>query len=142
MNRNNLTIAEKNKLLGAEFLKQNACQKGVITTSSGLQYKIIKEGNGEIPTLKDKVIVHYVGKLIDGTEFDSSYKRGKPAVFPVNKVIAGWTEALTKMRVGSLWQLFIPPELAYGQVGAPPLIGPNATLIFDVELLGIQYSKI
>lgn len=142
MEKDNHSLSEKNKLLGTEFLKRNAQQEGVVTTGSGLQYKVIKEGTGEMPTLKDIVIVHYSGKLIDGTEFDSSYKRGRPAVFPVNKVISGWTEALLKMKVGSLWQLYIPPELAYGSQGAASIIGPNSTLIFDVELLAIRHPEL
>ncbi len=142
MENNNLTLIEKNKLLGEKFLEQNARQPGVVTTSSGLQYKIIKEGNGETPKLKDVVVVHYAGRLIDGVEFDNSYKRGRPAIFPVNRVIAGWTEALQKMKVGSIWQIYIPPELAYGKQGAGTKIGPNCTLIFDVELIAIQHPEI
>lgn len=142
MNKNNLSLSERNKLSGAEFLKRNAQQEGIVTTSSGLQYKIMKEGTGGTPTLKDTVIVHYSGRLIDGTEFDNSYKRGRPAVFPVNKVIAGWTEALQKMKVGSIWQLYIPPELAYGNQGVGSIIGPNSTLIFDVELLAVRHLEL
>ncbi|OGF63702.1 MAG: peptidylprolyl isomerase [Candidatus Fischerbacteria bacterium RBG_13_37_8] len=131
-------IAEKNKIAGEEFLKKNANNEGITTTSSGLQYKIIKDGTGNSPALTDIVIVHYAGTLVDGTEFDSSYKRGKPAVFPVNRVIAGWTEALQMMKIDSHWQLFIPSKLAYGSQGAGKVIGSNAALIFEVELLGIQ----
>jgi len=104
----------------------------------GLQYQILKQGNGKKPDSNSVVTVHYRGTLIDGTEFDSSYKRGEPATFPVTGVIKGWTEALLQMPVGSKWQLFIPAELAYGERGAGRNIGPNATLIFDIELIGIQ----
>ncbi|MGC3990010.1 MAG: FKBP-type peptidyl-prolyl cis-trans isomerase [Chthoniobacteraceae bacterium] len=107
------------------------------TTASGLQYKIITTGKGDKPKASDTVVVNYAGTLIDGTEFDSSYKRGEPATFPVNQVIPGWTEALQLMPVGSKWQLFIPPALAYGE-NAPPEIGANQALIFTVELLNIK----
>lgn len=129
---------ENNKKEGEDFLTANAKKDGVITLSSGLQYKVIEEGDGASPTIDDTVETHYRGTLIDGTEFDSSYKRGKPAVFPVKGVIAGWTEALQKMKVGAKWQLFIPSDLAYGERGSGPQIGPNSTLIFDIELLGIK----
>ena len=109
-----------------------------MTLPSGLQYKILKEGTGKKPALDDTVVCQYRGTLVDGTEFDSSYKRGQPATFPVKGVIKGWTEALQLMPVGSKWQLFIPPELAYGETGAGGTIGPNATLIFEVELVSIQ----
>jgi FKBP-type peptidyl-prolyl cis-trans isomerase len=105
---------------------------------SGLQYKILKEGTGPKPAATDTVVCHYRGTLISGKEFDSSYKRGQPATFPLNRVIKGWTEAVQLMPVGSKWQLFIPPDLAYGPNGAGPDIGPNATLIFEVELISIQ----
>jgi FKBP-type peptidyl-prolyl cis-trans isomerase FklB len=134
-------IAEKNKKEGEEFLAENKKKEGVITTPSGLQYKVIKEGDGEIPKLADTVTVNYRGTLVNGTEFDSSYKRGKPATFPVNGVIAGWSEALQLMKVGSEWQLFIPSNLAYAERGAGQAIGPNSTLIFDVELLSIKGSN-
>jgi FKBP-type peptidyl-prolyl cis-trans isomerase FklB len=110
----------------------------VVTTPSGLQYKILKEGTGPKPTAADKVVCNYRGTLINGTEFDSSYKRGQPATFPVGQVIKGWTEALQLMPVGSKWQLFIPPDLAYGERGAGNDIGPDSTLIFEVELLSIE----
>ncbi len=126
-----------NKKKGEEFLKKNKTKKGVKVTPSGLQYKILKKGHGPKPKLTDKVKVNYKGTLIDGTEFDSSYKRGKPAEFPVSGVIKGWTEALQMMPVGSKWELYIPSDLAYG-AHAPQSIGPNQTLIFEVELLGID----
>jgi len=131
-------IGEKNKTEGDLFLAENKKKEGVITLSSGLQYKVINEGSGAIPKLTDKVTVHYRGTLIDGTEFDSSYRRGQPVTFPVNGVIAGWKEALQLMKAGSKWQLFIPPTLAYGERGAGRTIGPNATLIFDIEILSIE----
>ncbi len=130
--------AEKNKKEGDAFLAANKAKEGVITLPSGLQYKILKEGNGKKPTDADTVQVHYRGTLIDGTEFDSSIKRGQPATFPVKQIIPGWREALKLMPVGSRWQLVIPPELAYGAQGAGGEIGPNATLIFEVELLAIK----
>lgn len=123
---------------GAEFLTQNKAQPGVITLPDGLQYKVIQEGTGPKPTDNDIVTVHYSGTLIDGTEFDSSYRHGEPASFPVNGVIPGWTEALKMMKTGSTWMLYIPSSLAYGERGASPVIGPNETLIFKVELLGIE----
>lgn len=129
---------EKNKKEGEAFLAENAKKPGVKTTSSGLQYKIITEGKGEIPKASDTVTTQYRGRLIDGTEFDSSYKRGQPAQFPVTGVIKGWTEALEMMPVGSKWELYIPSDLAYGERGAGQNIGPNATLIFEIELLGIK----
>src|SRR5216117_999646 len=131
---------EKNKTEGAKFLEDNKKKPGVKTTASGLEYKVEKEGTGAQPKPTDMVTVNYRGTLMDGTEFDSSYKRGQTASFPVNGVIKGWTEALQLMPVGSKWQLFIPSDLAYGDRGADPRsgIGPGATLIFDVELLSIQ----
>ncbi|MCG6187030.1 FKBP-type peptidyl-prolyl cis-trans isomerase [Maribellus maritimus] len=122
---------------GKQFLAENAKENGVTELPSGLQYKILNEGAGDIPTAKDQVKCHYHGTLIDGTVFDSSVQRGQPAVFPVNGVIKGWVEALQLMSTGSKWRLFIPPSLAYGERGAGGAIGPNATLIFDVELLEI-----
>lgn len=119
------------------FLAENKTHKGVVETASGLQYEILTEGTGKVPTREDKVRVHYTGSLIDGTVFDSSEKRGQPAEFPVSGVIAGWTEALTMMPVGSKWRLTIPAELAYGERGAGASIPPFSTLIFDVELLDI-----
>lgn len=132
--------AGKNKEASEKYLAENKKKEGVKTTESGLQYKIETEGKGAKPTAEDTVTVHYSGKLADGTEFDSSYKRGEPVSFPVNGVIPGWTEALKMMPVGSKWQLVIPPALAYGE-NAPPVIGPNQVLIFDVELLGIKNEK-
>jgi FKBP-type peptidyl-prolyl cis-trans isomerase len=130
--------ADKNKKEGEAFLAENKTKEGVVTTASGLQYKILKAGDGPKPTDESTVEVNYRGTLIDGTEFDSSYKTGKPIVFPVGKVISGWKEAIKLMPVGSKWQLFIPAELAYGARGAGRSIGPNATLIFEVELLSIK----
>jgi FKBP-type peptidyl-prolyl cis-trans isomerase len=131
-------LSEKNRAAGAAFLAANKNKEGVVTTASGLQYKVLKKGDGPKPQNNDKVTVHYRGTLLDGTEFDSSYKRGKPATFQVNGVIRGWTEALQLMNVGSKYQLFIPSDLAYGTRGAGRKIGPNSALIFDVELLGIE----
>jgi FKBP-type peptidyl-prolyl cis-trans isomerase FklB len=129
---------ESNKKAGEAFLLANMTQKGVVVLPSGLQYKILQEGSGPKPTATDTVVCNYRGTLLDNTEFDSSYKRGQPATFQVGQVIRGWTEALQLMPVGSKWQLFIPPDLAYGPRGAGADIGPNATLIFEVELLSIQ----
>ncbi len=123
---------------GEDFLKENAEKEGVVTLPSGLQYKIITEGTGAKPQLTDKVKVHYHGTLINGTVFDSSVDRGEPISFPVNGVIAGWTEALQLMPVGSKWELYIPYDLAYGERGAGQQIGPFSTLIFQVELLDIE----
>lgn len=122
---------------GEEFLADNAKKSGIKTTESGLQYKIIKQGNGAKPSEDDRVRVHYTGHIIDGTVFDSSVERNKPAEFPVNGVIPGWVEALQLMPVGSKWQLYIPQELAYGERGVGETIPPYSTLIFDVELLDI-----
>lgn len=130
-------LAEKNKKDGEDFLAANRQKEGVVALDSGLQYKIIREGNGDIPKATDKVKVHYRGTLIDGTVFDSSYERGVPAEFFVRGVIKGWTEALQRMKTGAKWQLFIPSELAYGERGTGSAIGPNATLLFEVELLEI-----
>jgi FKBP-type peptidyl-prolyl cis-trans isomerase FklB len=127
-----------NKKEGDAFLAANKAQEGVVTLPSGLQYKVLTEGSGPKPTASDTVVCNYRGTLIAGKEFDSSYKRGQPATFQVNGVIKGWTEALQQMPVGSKWQLFIPAELAYGDSGRGPDIGPGATLIFEVELLSIQ----
>jgi FKBP-type peptidyl-prolyl cis-trans isomerase FklB len=128
---------DKNKKEGEAFLAQNKKKSGVVTLPSGLQYKILKDGTGKSPKVADTVTTHYRGTLISGKEFDSSYKRGTPATFPLNGVISGWTEALQKMKVGSKWELYIPSNLAYGENG-PPDIGPNATLIFEVELLEVK----
>ena len=130
-------IPEMNKQEGEAFLAKNKGAKGVKTTASGLQYKVITTGKGKQPTAEDTVTVNYRGTLIDGTEFDSSYKRNQPATFPVKGVIAGWTEALPLMKEGSKWMLYIPAKLAYGERGAGQMIGPNTTLIFEVELLSI-----
>ncbi len=134
-------LGEKNRKEGEAFLAENKKRKGVITTESGLQYMVLEKGDGPKPKATDAVSVHYRGTLIDGTEFDSSHKRGKPVTFPVNGVIAGWTEALLLMNVGSKYKLFIPPNLGYGERGASQVIGPEATLIFEVELLGIESEK-
>ena len=129
---------EANKKQGEAFLAANKAKDGVVTLPSGLQYKVLTEGKGPKPTPSDTVVCNYKGTLIDGTEFDSSYKRGQPATFPVGQVIKGWTEALQLMPVGSKWELFIPSEMAYGPRGPTPAIGANSTLIFEVELLSIQ----
>jgi FKBP-type peptidyl-prolyl cis-trans isomerase FklB len=131
-------LAEKNKKEGESFLAENKKKDGIITLASGLQYKIIKNGGGKMPKATDSVTVNYRGTLIDGSEFDSSIKRGQPATFQVSGVIPGWTEALQLMREGSKWQLFIPSNLAYGERGAGGTIGPNAVLIFEVELISIN----
>ena len=125
------------KTAGEKFLAENREQPGVVTLPSGLQYKVITAGNGPVPKASDTVRCHYEGRLVDGTVFDSSYRRKQPADFPVKGVIAGWVEALQLMPVGSKWQLFIPSELAYGEHGAGQSIGPNETLVFDIELLDI-----
>jgi FKBP-type peptidyl-prolyl cis-trans isomerase len=127
-----------NKKEGETFLAANKGKEGVVSLPSGLEYKILKEGAGPKPGASDSVVCNYRGTLINGTEFDSSYKHGQPATFPVSGVIKGWTEALQLMPVGSKWQLFIPPDLAYGERGAGGDIGPDSTLIFEVELLSIQ----
>jgi FKBP-type peptidyl-prolyl cis-trans isomerase len=131
-------LGEKNKTEGTKFLEDNKKKPGVKTTASGLQYKVEKEGTGAQPKPTDMVTVNYRGTLIDGTEFDSSYKRGQPATFPVNGVIKGWTEALQLMKQGSKYQLFIPANLAYGERAMGPDIGPNSTLIFEVELQDVK----
>ncbi len=129
---------EANKKEGDAFLAANKGKEGVVTLPSGLQYKILTQGTGPKPTSADTVVCNYRGTLINGTEFDSSYKRGQPSTFPISGVIKGWTEALSLMSVGSKWQLFIPSEMAYGERAPGPEIGPNSTLIFEVELLSIQ----
>lgn len=129
--------AKINKAAGESFLKENAKRNEVKITPSGLQYEVIEEGSGRKPTASDRVKVHYTGKLIDGTVFDSSVERGEPATFGVTQVIPGWVEALQMMNEGAKWRLFIPSNLAYGPNGAGGLIGPDATLIFDVELLKV-----
>ena len=123
---------------GEAFLAENAKKEGVKTLPSGLQYRVLKEGDGKHPAKNDQVVVHYKGMLIDGREFDSSYKRGEPAKFGVSQVIKGWTEALRLMTEGSKWILYIPSQLAYGEKGSGKLIGPNETLIFEVELIAVM----
>ena len=130
-----------NLTLGREFLAENAKNDSVVQTESGLQYMVLKEGTGIKPAATDTVTVHYTGKLIDGTVFDSSVERGEPATFPLDKVIPGWTEGLQLMSEGSEYRLFIPSELAYGSKGAGDKILPNATLIFDVWLIGVDKQK-
>ena len=129
--------ASENLAAAKTFLAENGKKKGVVTLDSGLQYKVIEAGKGATPTADSTVKVHYRGTLIDGTQFDSSYDRGEPVSFPVKGVIAGWTEALQLMKEGDKWQLVIPPELAYAERGAPPVIPPNSALIFEVELLKV-----
>ena len=133
-----LLMATPAQQRGEEFLKENATKEGVKSLPSGLQYKVLKEGTGKSPKATDSVVVHYRGTLINGTEFDSSYKRNEPAEFPVNRVIRGWTEALQLMKEGSKWMLYIPSGLAYGDRGAGGDIGPGETLIFEVELLKVR----
>ena len=123
---------------GRAFLDRTGARDEVTTTDSGLQYEVLVAGSGASPAPTDLVTVHYTGTLIDGTVFDSSVQRGQPAEFPANRLIAGWVEALQLMRVGDKWKLYVPPELAYGDRGAGPLIGPGATLIFEIELLGVR----
>jgi FKBP-type peptidyl-prolyl cis-trans isomerase FklB len=130
-------MAEVNAQAGKQFLEENAKRAEVTTTTTGLQYEVLTQGTGAKPASSDQVKVHYTGKLIDGTVFDSSVERGEPAVFGVTQVIPGWVEALQLMNAGSKWRLYIPSNLAYGQNGAGNIIGPNATLIFDVELIEV-----
>jgi len=129
---------EAAKKAGEKYLAANKKKKGVVTTASGLQYKVIKKGKGKKPTIEDTVVANYRGTLIDGTEFDSSYKRGEPATFALNRVIKGWQEILPMMTVGSKYKVYIPSELAYGAHGAGATIGPNETLVFDIELVDIK----
>jgi len=131
-------LAAENQKKAQAFLAANKAKAGIKTTPSGLQYQVVKEGEGPTPKATDTVKVHYRGTLVDGSEFDSSYKRGEPAKFPVNRVIKGWVEALQLMKVGGKWRLYVPPKLGYGEFGSGPKIGPNEVLIFDVELLGIE----
>jgi FKBP-type peptidyl-prolyl cis-trans isomerase FklB len=131
-------IGEKNKTDSVAFLEANKTKPGVVTLENGLQYKVIKEGDGAIPTTSDMVEVNYRGTLIDGTEFDSSAKAGRPVTFNLTSVIKGWTEALTRMKAGSKWELYIPSDLGYGEFGSGQRIGPNAALIFELELLSIK----
>lgn len=130
-------VAKLNKAEGEKYLLNNLSMEGIVQTDSGLQYKVLNTGTGTKPTIDDHVKCHYHGILLDGTVFDSSIERNQPAVFPVNAVIKGWSEALQLMPVGSKWRLFVGADLAYGTKGVGGIIGPNATLIFDVELLGI-----
>jgi len=130
--------AEKAKKDGAAFMEKNKTEAGMVTLPSGLQYKIVEAGSGKKPAKNDTVTVDYEGTLLNGTVFDSSYKRGQPASFPVSGVIAGWQEALQLMPTGSTWMLYIPPQLAYGQAGAGGMIGPNETLVFKVHLISIK----
>ena len=136
--KKNKELGEKNLKEGQAFLDANKSKPGIVTTASGLQYQVLQEGTGPMPTDADKVSVNYKGTLLDGTEFDSSYKRGKPASFGVKGVIPGWTEALKLMKVGAKYKLFIPSNLAYGERGAGKDIGPNSVLIFEVELISIE----
>ena len=131
-------VGEKNKAAGDAFMAANGAKPGVVTLPSGLQYKILTAGTGRKPTAADIVVCQYRGTTLDGKEFDSSYKTGQPATFPLDKVIKGWTEVLQLMPVGSKWQVFIPSNLAYAERGAGPNIGPNATLIFEIELVAIK----
>jgi len=131
----------KNKAAGEKFLAENAKKSGVTTTASGLQYEVLKMGDGAKPVASDKVKVNYEGKLLDGTVFDSSYKRGTPVTFPLNGVIKGWTEGVQLMPVGSKFKFYVPAALAYGERGAGAVIAPNSTLVFDVELLAIENAK-
>jgi FKBP-type peptidyl-prolyl cis-trans isomerase FklB len=131
-------LAAKNLEAGKQFLAENAKKEGVVTLESGLQYKVIKNGDGPSPQAEDTVTTHYRGTLIDGREFDSSYKRGQPASFPVKGVIKGWTQALLMMKVGDKWELYVPPELAYGAQQRGEVIEPNSTLLFEIELLEIK----
>ncbi len=131
----NATSPEENLKAGEAFLAENAKKENIVTTESGLQYEILTPGEGPSPTARTNVTVHYRGTTLDGNEFDSSYKRGSPASFPLNRVIKGWTEGLQLMNVGAKYRFFIPSELAYGKRGAGRDIGPNATLIFEVELI-------
>ena len=131
-------ISAKKQNESATFLANNAKNDGFVVTASGLQYKIIEKGEGKSPTREDKVIAHYTGKLLDGTVFDSSHDRGEPATFPVSGVIKGWQEVLPMMKEGAKWQIVVPANLAYGDRGVGNLIGPNETLIFDIELVSIS----
>lgn len=133
-------ISEENKKVGETFLVENKTKEGIVTLNSGLQYKVLTAGDGASPKLLDVVTTHYKGNFIDGKVFDSSYDRGQPQTFPVNRVIAGWSEALQLMKVGDKWQIFVPSYLAYGEMGFGNDIPPNATLIFEMELLGINQA--
>jgi FKBP-type peptidyl-prolyl cis-trans isomerase FklB len=133
--------AAQNLAASEKFLAENSTKEGVQTLPSGLQYRVIQEGSGPTPKPTETVTVNYRGTLIDGSEFDSSYRRGRPATLPVEGLIPGWTEALQLMKTGSKWEIFIPPQLAYGEQSPGPLIGPNSTLIFEVELISINREK-
>ena len=134
----NATTPEENKAAGMAFLAENAKKPNIVTTASGLQYEVLTKGTGASPSASDSVTVHYRGTTIDGTEFDSSYSRGAPATFPLNRVIAGWTEGVQLMKEGAKYRFYIPSDLAYGSRGAGQAIGPNSTLIFDIELIKVQ----
>jgi len=134
----NTVLGEKNKREGEAFLAENKAREGVITLPSGLQYQVLSSGSGPSPKETDRVKAHYISWLLDGTEFNNSYKQGEPAVFGLDQVIPGWREALQLMKVGDKWKLFVPGELGYGERGMGSIIGPHATLIFEVELLGIE----
>lgn len=134
-------MGAKNRAAGQAFLAENGKKTGVVTTASGLQYQVVREGKGDKPKASDQVTVHYTGTLLDGSEFDSSLKRGEPVTFPLDKVIPGWTEGLQLMQPGGKYKLFIPSELAYGKMGSGGKIGPESTLIFDVELLEVKAGK-
>jgi FKBP-type peptidyl-prolyl cis-trans isomerase FklB len=137
----NRQLGAKNKAAGEAFLAQNKSKEGVTTLPSGLQYRVLKAGSGKKPKATDTVVTHYKGTFLNGTEFDSSFKRNQPATFKVNGVIRGWTEALQLMEEGAKWIVYVPPALAYGERGAGQQIGPNATLIFEIELISIQEPK-
>jgi FKBP-type peptidyl-prolyl cis-trans isomerase FklB len=137
MQKKMLEIAKQNMDKATAYLEANKKKDGVQTTKSGLQIQVIKTGNGKQPTLTDSVVAHYEGKLIEGTVFDSSIKRNKPETFPVSMVVPGWTEAIQRMKVGDKWVITLPPSLGYGEGGAPPDIGPNEALIFEIELLEV-----
>ena len=132
-----MAMAEENQAKAEEFLAENRDKKGIVALPSGVQYRVIEEGDGDRPSLEDTVTVHYRGSKISGREFDSSFARGVPAVFQVNSVLQGWQEVLPLMREGAMWQVFLPPELAFGERGDPPMIGPNEALIFDIRLVQI-----
>ena len=134
--------AEKNTKEAAAFLAENGKKEGVVTLPSGVQYKVLKSGTGATPKASDSVSAHYAGRLIDGTKFDSSYDRGQPLVIPVQGVIPGWTEVLQKMKVGDKWEVYIPGDSAYGLNGSPPTIGPNALLIFEMELIAVEGAEL
>jgi FKBP-type peptidyl-prolyl cis-trans isomerase FklB len=138
-NEKTKTLGEKNKVEGEAFLKENAQKNGIVTLPSGLQYRVMKEGTGKIPNMNDTVIIHYKGAILDGTEFDNSRKRNQVAEFVLGKnVLPGWNEALQKMKVGSRWLVIVPSNLAYGERGAGEIVGPNAVLMFDIELLAVK----